>query len=207
MKTERTEFSEKTDKTVVQENTAISLAEKEDLAESGSRNQSLQHSQAAKSPAVYTELSEQIKPLAPITHSSTEADDPSRAPLPIEKRADKEMAKDYDRSPEQGNKDSDVLMADAPPIAPTEEGGSKDAENKDEAQAQVNLPPPPPRNGQDRAGGVGRTPSNAATQNEKQQYLLPPLQPRFKGKKCLVLDLDETLVHSSFKVCFQGSTD
>ncbi|ORY00678.1 NIF-domain-containing protein [Basidiobolus meristosporus CBS 931.73] len=29
--------------------------------------------------------------------------------------------------------------------------------------------------------------------------LLPPLDPEDKGKKCLVLDLDETLVHSSFQ--------
>lgn len=29
--------------------------------------------------------------------------------------------------------------------------------------------------------------------------LLPPRDPVFEGKKCLVLDLDETLVHSSFK--------
>ncbi|ORX92683.1 NIF-domain-containing protein [Basidiobolus meristosporus CBS 931.73] len=29
--------------------------------------------------------------------------------------------------------------------------------------------------------------------------LLPPLAPKDAGKKCLVLDLDETLVHSSFK--------
>lgn len=29
--------------------------------------------------------------------------------------------------------------------------------------------------------------------------LLPPLKPEHVGKKCLVLDLDETLVHSSFK--------
>jgi hypothetical protein len=29
--------------------------------------------------------------------------------------------------------------------------------------------------------------------------MLPPLAPEDKGKKCLVLDLDETLVHSSFK--------
>jgi len=36
---------------------------------------------------------------------------------------------------------------------------------------------------------------------EKQDWLLPTLAPEFKGKKCLVLDLDETLVHSSFKVC------
>lgn len=31
--------------------------------------------------------------------------------------------------------------------------------------------------------------------------LLPPLSPQHAGRKCLVLDLDETLVHSSFKVC------
>lgn len=31
--------------------------------------------------------------------------------------------------------------------------------------------------------------------------LLDELAPIDKGKKCLVLDLDETLVHSSFKVC------
>lgn len=202
-KTEHTEFSEKTDKTVQQENTANSLAEKEDLAESGSRNQPLPALQAAKSPTAYTEESEQIKSVIPITYSSPEVADPSRAPLTIEKIADKDMAWDHDRSPEQENKDGDVLMTDAPPIAPAAEGGSKDAENRDETQAHVNLPPPPPRNGQDRAGGIGRAPSNAAAPNERQQYLLPPLQPRFKGKKCLVLDLDETLVHSSFKVCFK----
>lgn len=32
-------------------------------------------------------------------------------------------------------------------------------------------------------------------------WLLPPLTPENRHKKCLVLDLDETLVHSSFKVC------
>lgn len=32
--------------------------------------------------------------------------------------------------------------------------------------------------------------------------LLPPLSPKHAGRKCLVLDLDETLVHSSFKVGF-----
>jgi RNA polymerase II subunit A small phosphatase-like protein len=35
---------------------------------------------------------------------------------------------------------------------------------------------------------------------QPQKFLLPPQAPEFKGKKCLVLDLDETLVHSSFKV-------
>jgi RNA polymerase II subunit A small phosphatase-like protein len=40
----------------------------------------------------------------------------------------------------------------------------------------------------------------ASPGKERQQWLLPPLRPEFEGKKCLVLDLDETLVHSSFKV-------
>ncbi|KAJ3236621.1 hypothetical protein HDU81_010585 [Chytriomyces hyalinus] len=31
------------------------------------------------------------------------------------------------------------------------------------------------------------------------QYVLPPIHPSDVGKKCLVLDLDETLVHSTFK--------
>ena len=31
--------------------------------------------------------------------------------------------------------------------------------------------------------------------------LLPPQLPKDAGKICLVLDLDETLVHSSFRVC------
>ncbi|KAG8864518.1 hypothetical protein FRB96_005021 [Tulasnella sp. 330] len=34
--------------------------------------------------------------------------------------------------------------------------------------------------------------------------LLPPLAPHHKGRKCLVLDLDETLLHSSFKLIPQA---
>ena len=34
-------------------------------------------------------------------------------------------------------------------------------------------------------------------------WLLPPLSNEDKEKKCLVLDLDETLVHSSFKVNYK----
>lgn len=35
-------------------------------------------------------------------------------------------------------------------------------------------------------------------------FLLENIEPKFKGKKCLVLDLDETLVHSSFKYLRQA---
>jgi RNA polymerase II subunit A small phosphatase-like protein len=36
------------------------------------------------------------------------------------------------------------------------------------------------------------------------QYLLPPMRPEHAGRRCLVLDLDETLVHSSFKTMSQA---
>ena len=37
-------------------------------------------------------------------------------------------------------------------------------------------------------------------QDDQQQWLLPPPLPHLQNRKCLILDLDETLVHSSFKV-------
>lgn len=99
-----------------------------------------------------------------------------------------------DRTPQQEQADSDIAMVDAPPLAPAVEEPSTTA--REMTQAQVNLPPPPPRNGQD----TTTSGSSAVTPSDKQRWLLPPLQPHFKGRKCLVLDLDETLVHSSFKV-------
>lgn len=43
------------------------------------------------------------------------------------------------------------------------------------------------------------SPPYAKPHGQSQDYLLPPLVPQDYGKKTLVLDLDETLVHSSFK--------
>ena len=99
-----------------------------------------------------------------------------------------------DRTPQQEQADSDIAMVDAPPLTTAVEEPSATA--REVTPTQVNLPPPPPRNGQE------TTPlgSSAVAPSDKQRWLLPPLQPHFKGRKCLVLDLDETLVHSSFKV-------
>ncbi|KAJ3389744.1 hypothetical protein HDU84_008339 [Entophlyctis sp. JEL0112] len=44
----------------------------------------------------------------------------------------------------------------------------------------------------------GSVPPSDAGESDM-QYILPPIKPEFVGRKLLVLDLDETLVHSSFK--------
>ncbi|KAJ2796436.1 hypothetical protein H4R20_005529 [Coemansia guatemalensis] len=53
---------------------------------------------------------------------------------------------------------------------------------------------------------ISSPPGNVATESSERlvthvenQFLLPPLAQSLKGRKCLVLDLDETLVHSSFR--------
>ncbi|KAK4696208.1 carboxy-terminal domain RNA polymerase II polypeptide A small phosphatase, partial [Lecanoromycetidae sp. Uapishka_2] len=104
-----------------------------------------------------------------------------------------------DRTPIQEQRDSDIAMVDAPPVVQAVEEQPKTSQEL--AQAQTALPPPPPRNGLDRGGASS---SNAVMSNEQPKWLLPPLQPRFQGRKCLVLDLDETLVHSSFKILHQA---
>lgn len=73
-----------------------------------------------------------------------------------------------------------------------EEVGPKDEVNypvHNEDQAQTELPPPPPL-----------PPGPPTLVQERSHFLLPPALPHLRDRKCLVLDLDETLVHSSFKV-------
>lgn len=61
---------------------------------------------------------------------------------------------------------------------------------------QHHIPPPPPLE----HATTSQDALLPATEAEKQLCLLPPIQAHLKNRKCLVLDLDETLVHSSFKV-------
>lgn len=120
---------------------------------------------------------------------------------PVTTPAEEDVAEEgqviNDRTPEQVKRDSDIEMTQAPPIAPEAGDSQRNTEPEKEQQPmQASLPPPPPRNNQNR----GSSPAERSPAAERQQWLLPPIQPRFQGKKCLVLDLDETLVHSSFKV-------
>lgn len=109
-----------------------------------------------------------------------------------------------DRLPQQLQRDSDIEMAEAPSIVAPVDEPSEHTEHTAAESVPTNLPPPPPLAGRDLQTNSSVNPnrgtSSVVAPSEKQQWLLPPIQPRFQGKKCLVLDLDETLVHSSFKV-------
>ncbi|KAJ8126416.1 hypothetical protein O1611_g7222 [Lasiodiplodia mahajangana] len=65
----------------------------------------------------------------------------------------------------------------------------------------VPPPPPPPIANQEPVTPEEKV---VVADETQQKFLLPPIEPRFKGRKCLVLDLDETLVHSSFKILHQA---
>ncbi|KAE8319088.1 HAD-like domain-containing protein [Aspergillus transmontanensis] len=84
----------------------------------------------------------------------------------------------------------------AKPAVPDSVGPKDEKYSTHEEEAvhlPAELPPPPP------LIPSGQQPENESHDRE-QQWLLPPPQPHLRDRKCLVLDLDETLVHSSFKV-------
>ena len=103
-----------------------------------------------------------------------------------------------DRTLEQEQRDADIEMADAPPPEPT----SAEQAQAESSPPRVELPPPPPIEQRQVQVATQQQPEAPAVPDQKQHYLLPPTRPEFHGKKCLVLDLDETLVHASFKVTF-----
>lgn len=96
--------------------------------------------------------------------------------------------------------DGDVQMADAGSADEAAQAGT----DLEEQQKQIPAPA---------AGPLADASQPTSTQADtvvavaepvpEQKWLLPPIQPHHKGRKCLVLDLDETLVHSSFKVSSQ----
>ena len=182
----------------------------------------------ATSPRIVTRTSSSRKkstdqPLPPLPNQPGRLDTGSaanpqvtvQAPTPVVTQEEEQVI--HDRTPEQEQRDTDIEMTDAPPSQPifaneTHTAGEETASQsvqRDSAPVKIDLPPPPPlveRQDPTRTS-TGATPQNqsqetslAVTPAETQKWLLPPIKPEFKGKKCLVLDLDETLVHSSFKV-------
>lgn len=100
----------------------------------------------------------------------------------------------------------DVPMPDAPTsIPPVDQQNRYDEpEQPQDAQPTVPLPPPPPMPKQDPTVPATVVPPVPEVEPGRQQWLLPAAQPPLKGRKCLILDLDETLVHSSFKILNQA---
>lgn len=147
--------------------------------------------------------------------SSTHLDPPNvtvQAPTPVVPQSEDQLISD--RTPEQRAMDTDIEMTDVGPSLPLSSndvsGTSEDEGHvvaaRDETQHRVDLPPPPPleeRQAQmvHEASPVNQDSALMTAVPEPQKWLLGPQRPEFRGKKCLVLDLDETLVHSSFKVC------
>ncbi|KAF2448929.1 phospho protein phosphatase-like protein [Karstenula rhodostoma CBS 690.94] len=110
----------------------------------------------------------------------------------------------HDRTESQEEKDHDIEMHDVP-LASTDvrqEGDDASVDAQNEIPPKVDLPPPPPL--EQRQIAVRDQASDTSMSEPQQKYLLGPIKPEFKGKKCLVLDLDETLVHSSFKILAQA---
>jgi carboxy-terminal domain RNA polymerase II polypeptide A small phosphatase len=111
----------------------------------------------------------------------------------------------HESSPVQVKDDTpkDIAMTDTSAV-PAEDAKLQAANQNERLSSTPTLPPPPPPPipvpEPNRNANAMEDPAALDSAEEKQQWLLPPIEPRFHGKKCLVLDLDETLVHSSFKV-------
>ncbi|EED16813.1 general stress response phosphoprotein phosphatase Psr1/2, putative [Talaromyces stipitatus ATCC 10500] len=114
---------------------------------------------------------------------------PDLAPLPEGKKDDNEDVIEEEPENETAeellHEDHDITVPEAPVIPEAEDEHKLETGEVVVAQApapDVLLPGPPP------------------TPGKQSAWLLPPPLPHLRGRKCLVLDLDETLVHSSFKV-------
>lgn len=152
--------------------------------------------------------SEQTQPLQPGTlqtgHPQINVTTPTPGTTPVLPRPSAEQARIIqDQTEEQKQLDSDIEMKDVPLSTNDvhQEGEDPDAVDSPD-HPKVDLPPPPPL--EQRKNVVQSQTSEISEASEPQKYLLGPIAPRFKGKKCLVLDLDETLVHSSFKILHQA---
>lgn len=130
---------------------------------------------------------------------------PTPGTTPVQSRPSLEQQKIIeDQTEEQKQIDADIEMKDVPlSTNDVHQEGEDETAAAQSDHPKIDLPPPPPV--EERQDAVHKQVASVAESPEPQKYLLGPIAPRFKGKKCLVLDLDETLVHSSFKVCYNDA--
>ncbi|KAE8829341.1 hypothetical protein HRS9122_09156 [Pyrenophora teres f. teres] len=164
-------------------------------------------------PQVVTRSSSQKQQTAPVSppqpatlqtgHPQISVTNPTPAATPVLPRPSVEQQRIIeDQTEEQKQIDNDIEMKDVPLSTNDVPQEGEDATGEAESEhAKVDLPPPPPL--AERQVAVQHQTAEVA-EAEPQKYLLGPIAPRFQGKKCLVLDLDETLVHSSFKILHQA---
>ncbi|KAK5104184.1 hypothetical protein LTS08_002070 [Lithohypha guttulata] len=124
-------------------------------------------------------------------------------------RPDQQPQLQFPPPPRDDRRDLDTDMVDAPIVPPVEEQHVVDEPIQPHDVVPVPLPPPPPPQTRNRQVMANQTstdvpPVPTSEPERKQQWLLPPVQSHLKGRKCLILDLDETLVHSSFKILNQA---
>ncbi|CCX05989.1 HAD-like domain-containing protein [Pyronema domesticum] len=145
---------------------------------------------------------EKVEPVAPVTLAApipiaVQAPTPVEekdtilpdAPLPTQSKGEETEIEDEtvdEKAQPETRKVEQEAVVTALPIPTEKEDVEIAAPAQDEAEAQA-------------ADALVTT-----TGKDRQQWLLPPIKPEMEGKKCLVLDLDETLVHSSFKLLQQA---
>ena len=130
-----------------------------------------------------------LTPAPPFSKSKSEAVPP-----------DDDIGVSHDETTRGENADKEIDMPDAP-AQDTVALDTSQSTRDTKADSSPPLPPPPsvaPLRHDVTSDGTNNNLPDVP--KERQKWLLPPIRPEFKGKKCLVLDLDETLVHSSFKV-------
>ncbi|KAF2222607.1 HAD-like domain-containing protein [Elsinoe ampelina] len=94
-------------------------------------------------------------------------------------------------------------MTDVGPNVPLSSNDVPTAgDQSDKDSSRVNIPPPPPL--EERQAQVAPQVQERLPNPTGAKWLLPETRPEHRGRKCLILDLDETLVHSSFKILHQA---
>lgn len=102
-----------------------------------------------------------------------------------------------------------ILDKPIPPLPDEATGGGDEVTTEISSDDKFNVKSPSSQFTDDEleksaAAVAASSPEDAHLDFPPHEWLLSPIDQRLKGRKCLVLDLDETLVHSSFRYIHQA---